>query len=185
MLQISRELHCALADMEVGAFKTLQQYGRLPMLPAALRADKPFGPFETFVLATFNTMVEYHRVARERAADICSAGAENLAARWPELAETVAERRFANKDELLFGRVDLAGTLKQGGGPKPVIGTFEEIAAQHATAISITAISITRVANLVRDRAAERGIDIKQFWAEPFPAVPAKKTRSQKKGPSR
>jgi hypothetical protein len=128
MLQISRKLHCALAGMNGESVKTLQRYGRLPVLPPEFRPDKPYGPFETFVLATYNALVQYNDVSRERAASICSAGAAILAARWVELAETAAQRRSAKKGEIFFGRVDLAGMPKQGGGPRAVFGTLQEIA---------------------------------------------------------
>jgi hypothetical protein len=193
MLQLSRKLHCALAGLQVEGFKTLQEYRRLPRVPNELKADKPFGPFETFMLATYNALVEYNRVPRERAADICSAGAALFAARWADLRETAEERRLAKKSELLFGRVDLAGTPKQDGGTEPVLGTLQEIAKQISAiekiaperkAFAITAVSVTRVASQIHNRAAEHGIDIEQFWAAPFP-TPASKARPAKKGAAR
>jgi hypothetical protein len=188
MMQISRKVHCALAGMDIEAFKTLQRYGRLPVLPAEFRPEKGFGPLETLVLATYNAMVEqfqeqHNRMFRAYAADICSAAAI-LSTRWNELRETLMQRRLAEKNELLFGRVTLPGTLRDGGGPRPVLGTFEEIAAEHPAAITIIAISVSRVADLLRNRAAKHGIDIEQFWAEPF-LPPASKTRPRKRGPRR
>lgn len=181
MLKLSREAHTAIANMKVEAFKTLQEYRRLPRVPNELKADKAFSPFETFVLATFNAMVEQHHVARERAADICTAGATLLAERWREIGET----RAAGKSELLFGRVTVPGTREQGGGPRPVFGTLEEIAAEHGdAAMTIITVSVSRVASQIRARAAEHEIDIEQFWAEPFP-VRASKTKPRKKGPRR
>lgn len=175
MLQIPRKVHCQLAGMNVHTFKNLQQLNRVPVLPAAFRADKAFSPLETFALATYNVMVEQHLVARERAAGIC-AEAGILSTRWNELRETVAERRAAGKSELLFGRVTLPGTLRDGGGPEPVLGTSKEITAEHPGEITRITISVSRVADLIRNRAAEHGIDLAPFWAAPFSA-PAKTTR--------
>jgi hypothetical protein len=200
MLQISRKLHCALAGIEVEAFKTLQQYGRLPVLPAAFRPDKPFGPLETLVLAVYNTMAEHHHVARAYAANICSAGAEVLSERWDELRQTAAQRHDAKEDELLFGRVTFSAAVPLPDARKPVVGTLEEIAAevaaerrrrqernqQYPTTSTIT-VSITRVANQVSHRAAKHGIDIEQFWTEPFRGwrPQPRKTRPRKKGAAR
>jgi hypothetical protein len=146
------------------------------VLPAKFRAT--FSPLETLTLAIFNVMTAQHYIAREHAANICS-GADILLTRWSELRETVAERRSAGKDEIMFGRVMYPGTLAQGGGPKPVVGTLEEIAAGHPHAIAIIAYSVTRVANMVGNRAKDNRIDLDQFWAEPIPA-PAVRTRPQK-----
>jgi hypothetical protein len=184
MFQISRERHCALAGMEVGAFKTLQQYGRLPVLPRQFTADKGFGPIETLALAISNEMVEQHHVAREHAAGVCSAAAI-LSTRWNEVRETVAQRRATGKDELLFGRVTVPGTREQGGGPRPVLGTLAEIADEHGdAAMTIIAVSVSRVAEGVRNLAEKHGIDMEQFWAQPLPD-PASKARPRKKAPSR
>lgn len=165
-MQISREIHCALAGIDVEAFKTLQRYGRLPVLPAHLRPNKPFGPLDTLTLAIYNTIVEQHRVAREYAANICNE-AGVLLTRWSELCDSVEQRRLAGKEELFFGRITLPGTLAQRGGPKPAFGTLEEIAAQHMFAITIIAVSATRIANLISNRAVRHGVDLGHFWATP------------------
>lgn len=193
MLQISRKLHCALAGMKVEAFKTLQEYRRLPVLPAAFKGDKPFVPFETFTLATYNALAEYNRLPRERAADICSAGAAILRARWDDLRETVEQCRLAEKGEIFFGRVLLGYVSKEDRGVKPVIGTLQDIAKEIAaaekirgsTAFAIDAISVTRVADAVRNRCREHEINVEQFWAEAFPAGPATKTQPRKKRAAR
>ena len=189
MLQISRKHHCALAGMEVELFTTLQGYRRLPVVPAAFKGAKPFAPFETFMLATYNALAEYNRLPRERAADICSAGAAILAERWSELRETARNRRLAKKGEIFFGRAQLGYVAsRQDRGVMPVIGTLREIIKDIAdaeeiagsAAFVIDAISVTRVADQVRNRCREHGINVEQFWAEPFPEVPATKTQPRK-----
>lgn len=186
MLQLSREEHCALAGLNIEAFQTLVRYRRVPVLPAEFTSGRGYWPIETMALAICNEIVEQHGVFREKAAGICSgAAADMLVGRWDELRETLAARQLAGKDELHFGRVQYPGTAPQGGGFKPVLGTMEQIAAQHtAKAITSMTISVTRVAALVSHRAAEHRIDSEIFWAKPFPA-PAAKTRPPKKGTSK
>jgi hypothetical protein len=184
MIRLSREAHCALGGIKVEAFKTLQRYGWLPVLPAYLRSEKPFTPIETLVLAIYNAMYEQHRIARVYAANICSR-ADILVTRWSELRQTAAERREAKKPEILFGRVMRA--QKQDQGEKfpvvePILGTLEEIANQHPTALTIIAVSVTRVAGTIRSRALNHKIDLTDFWVEPVPASPVP---SRKKGPLR
>jgi hypothetical protein len=166
MLRLSREVHCALAGIKVEAFKTLQRYGWYPSLPSYLRPGKPFAPIETLTLALYNTICEQHRVHRAYGADICS-GADILLTRWEEMRETVAERRYDGKDEIMFGRATYPGLLADGGGPKPVLGTLEEIAAEHQEAMAIITVSVTRVGNVVSNLAMRHGVDLDEFWAEP------------------
>jgi hypothetical protein len=206
VFHISRELHCALAGMEVGAFKTLQQYGRLPVLPAAFKPERPFGPLETLVLAIYDVMAEQHRISRAYAASICSGeGMGILAEHWNEFRETGPpfaahcareERRQAKKDDILFGRVTFPDLPSRGGGPRHVLGTLKDIVAEldilkkkiaadfnieHTTPMSIIAISLTRVAYLVSNRAMKHEINLDHFWAEPYPGWSAGKKKSRKK----
>jgi hypothetical protein len=206
VFHISRELHCALAGIEVGAFKTLQQYGRLPVLPVAFKPEKPFGPLETLVLAIYEAMVEEHRISRAYAASICSGeGIGILAAHWNEFRETGPyfaaarareERRQAKKDDILFGRVKFPDLPSRGGGPRHVLGTLKDIVAElgilkekiaadfnieHTTPMSIIAISLTRVAYVITERAMRHEINLDHFWAEPYPGWSAGKKKSRKK----
>jgi hypothetical protein len=186
MLRLSREVHCDLAGIKVEAFKTLQRYGWLPTLPPYLRPAKPFAPIETLTLALYNAICEQHRVHRVYAANICS-GADILLRRWEEMRETVAERRHDGKDDIMFGRAMYPGLLADGGGPRPVLGTLEEIAAEHKEAWTIITVSVTRVGNAVSLRATRHGVDLDQFWAEPASSKrsPAGKPSRGKKGGAR
>jgi hypothetical protein len=189
MLRLSREVHCALADIKVESFKTLQRYGWLPSLPPYLRPSKPFAPIETLTLALYNAMYEQHHISRVYAADICSA-AHVLVSRWNALRETAAERRQAGKQEILFGRVMRLPNEAEGErlpAIEPVVGTLEEINLRHRTTISLIAVSVTRVSNVVSNRAMKHGVDLDLFWSEPTSAKrsSAQKPSRAKKGSAR
>src|ERR1700732_2624544 len=87
MPQLSREDHCALAGIDIEAFKSLQRLGRLPAIPDQFRSEKGYTALETMALAAADTMVQIHLLAREHAAAICSA-AGILTTRWNEIRES-------------------------------------------------------------------------------------------------
>jgi hypothetical protein len=164
---LSRENHCLLSDLHVEAFKTLQRYGRLPALPAQFQGKKGFSPIETLALATANAMVTACHISWEQAAAICSE-VRVIADHWHDIGKISA--MLGRQDGgILFGRAMLPGVSP----PVTVYGTLAEIAEDNPAAICIDAISISRVAATIRNRARDNSIDISDFWAGPVEAQPS------------
>jgi hypothetical protein len=157
-------MHCALAGIDVEAFKTLRRYRRLPVLSDRLRGKNGFTPTETLALAVFQVMTTQFHLAREQAAGICSQ-ATILAQRWAAIRDTSAKLRTGELppgSDIMFGRVVLPG-----GSFKPVCGTSEAIALDNPAAIGIITFSVSRVAATIRSRALSLKIDLDEFWACP------------------
>jgi hypothetical protein len=171
---LSRETHCLLSDLHVEAFKTLQRYGRLPTLPEQFQGKKGFFPIETLALATANAMVTACSISWERATAICSE-VRVIADHWHDIGKISA--MLGRQDSILFGRATLPGMSP----PVAVYGTLAEIAEDNPAAICIDAISISRVAAAIRNRARDHHIDISDFWASPVEAQPSVPDRRRKR----
>src|SRR5260370_6612101 len=100
MIILSREQHCALAGLDVEAFKTLQRYSRVPDLGARFGQPNGYHPFETFALMI---AIEFRRqffMSYEQAAGI-AAKADVMLPHWRDIVELLA----AGQSEIIFGRV--------------------------------------------------------------------------------
>jgi hypothetical protein len=67
--------------------------------------------------------------------------------------------------DILFGVVDwTGGPPKKRSRPNIAVGTLPEIATQYPCAQNIIAVSATRCAALLRQRAARAKMDLGDFW---------------------
>ena len=108
-----------------------------------------------------------YEISRDRSAEIASYSLR-VYARWKDIAQTSAQVAAGDEPatDILFAAIDWPAVKpkKRGRVPTIAIGTLKEIGAQFPNASTIIAVSATRCASLLRQRAARAGIDIEQFW---------------------
>ncbi|WP_456730338.1 hypothetical protein [Bradyrhizobium sp. USDA 3364] len=158
MMSLTREQHCALAKVDVQAFKTLQRYNRVPVLPEHLRAPKGFSPFETLALMTAVSFREHFFLSHAQAAHLGSQ-LEAIFPYWPEIVDAGNSRPMK---EILFGKLYFAF-----GTTPPMItvcGPLSELGTNYPAPMGIIGLSISRVVAVMRVRADELGIDLSEFW---------------------
>jgi hypothetical protein len=161
MITLSREQHCALADLDVEAFKTLQRYSRIPDLGARFGQPNGYHPFETFALLIAMEFRRQFFMSHEQAASI-AAKADVMLPCWHDIGAPLE----TSKPEIFFGRVSFPGVVP----PLTVCGTFLQIASDHPTAITFVGLSVSRIAAQMRSKAASRSIDLAEFLDSPSEA---------------
>jgi hypothetical protein len=165
---LSREQHCALADLSVRAYMSRRRRFQLPEIPSHLKAPpgKGFTPLETLALATANQLVEQFAMAPERAAGICSRMDEAVLQKWDAIAET--SKHPGTERDILFGRA-LVRDVSGQPGHVPVCGTLVEISRAYPAPLWLITISLSQIGGWLRARAYTRklGIDMDEFWRQP------------------
>jgi hypothetical protein len=164
MRYLSRDEHCALAGIEIEAFKSLQRRQLLPGVPEAHKAYQGYTPLETLGLIIAEEFVTRHAMARERAANMVS-GSYAIWPHWPRVALTSKQLcdGATPKAQIVFGWMDLPKGASE--EPEPVCGTFAEIAKAYPSPIGFIGISVSRAAAVLRMRANRQHIDLEDLWA--------------------
>jgi hypothetical protein len=168
---LGRAEHCALCDLEVEAYNALHRRGQVPLvpnldLPERVRNERGYSPGTAFALIIATEFVDRFGMSRNQATSLASYSL-GLHSRWKDVAKTsaaVAAGEVPTTD-ILFGVVDWTGaTPKKRSRPNIAVGTLPEIARQYPNAKNIIAVSATRCAALLRQRAALAKIDLGDFW---------------------
>ncbi len=169
---LDRNDFLTLVELDVEAFNSLRRRDQLPLtqpheLPKDWQDARGWSPLAALALIMALELVHRYELSRKRAAEI--AGRVSVAdVRWADICAT--SREAANGKEpafdILYASVDLPGVKPTNRSPDPTIaiGTAEEIAAKHPTAIGLIAVSVTQCAALMRQRAARRKIDLGKFF---------------------
>ena len=179
MITLTRDQHCALAKIDVQAFKTLQRNERIPVLPKHLRAPSGFSAFETLALLTAVSFRGHFFMLHEQAAFIASE-IEVILPRWSEIIDA---GNSSPMTEILFGQVTFPFGEDR---PKTVCGTLAELSAGYPEApMSFIAFSMSRIVAVMRVRAERLGIDLDEFWYPPTPASTPKQTPAKKSAPKK
>lgn len=164
---------CAVAGHEVEQYNVLRRRGQVPMVPPpdlseeALK-QRGFEAGGALYLTVANELVEHYEMSRTSAATI-AAKSIVCHGRWEEIASTSA-RLAERKDppfHILFAVINwptVAHLPPKRGQPLCAVGTFKEIAEQYPNAHDVIAVSMTRCAALMRQRAAKARIDLTAFW---------------------
>ena len=170
---LSRDELLALVGLELEAFNSLRRRNQLPQRPprelTPQEADaRGWSPYSALALVVALEMVDRYKLSRTRAAEI-AARVYVVQERWADISKTGLLLADGNDPgfHVLFASIDLPGVRVNKRRPDPTIavGTLSEIAAEHPLATGIIAISITRCAALMRQRAARGKIDLSEFWA--------------------
>jgi hypothetical protein len=188
MKMFGRAEFCLLTGMEVEAFNSLRRRDLLPLRPPREMPEETanisgYGPLPALLMIVANEAVDRHDVSRQRAARF--AGMTFFVFRgWPRpkdpdrwhlVADTSAEVAAGKEPsaDILLAAIDWPAnepnpkdfkSSKNKTGLTVDIGTFQEIAERHPTASSIIAVSLTRCAAVLRQRAEKHGIDLGDFW---------------------
>jgi hypothetical protein len=128
-----------------------------------------WSPWAALALIAALALADRYQLSRTRAAEI----ARNVVVatrHWRDICATsrqVVEGREPERDILLasLDRPDIRPT-KTMPDPTADVGTLEELAARYPTATGLIAVSVTRCAAQMRERAEKAGIDILNFWID-------------------
>jgi hypothetical protein len=169
---LGRAEFCALVDLEVEAYNSLHRRELVPLvpdldLPESVRNERGYSPTGALALTAAIEFVDRFGLSREQAASIAVYALQLFGPRWKDVAGTSAALAAGKLpgEHILFGVVDWAGAPpKRGSRPNVAVGTLREIAGQYPTGENIIAISATRCAALLRQRAARAKIDLGEFW---------------------
>ena len=169
---LGRSEFCKLTGLEVEQLNALRRRDQVPLvpnldLPEEVANERGYAPFGAFALIIANELSERYGMSRDRSAEIASYSLR-VHARWKQVAETSAQVAAGDEPttDILFAAIDwpVAKPKKRGWVPKMAIGTLKEIGAAFPNASTIIAVSATRCAALLRQRAVRAGIDIEKFW---------------------
>jgi len=173
---LSRSDYCDLAGLSIEQYSILRRRDQLPTVPNLDLSDEVAnkGGFEAsgaLYLIVANQLVETFEMSRESAARIAAYG-RDMFDRWPEISATSAQVVAGQEpsQEILLALIDWQGAARDKAKAKnrPVqkraVGTLREIVDEHPNARDIIAISLTRAAAVMRQRAAKARIDLTEFW---------------------
>jgi hypothetical protein len=171
---LSRSEFCMLAGLEVEQFNALRRRDQIPIvpntdLPEEVANERGYTPTGALLLIGANEFVDRYEMSRDCAARIASYGLR-MFKRWDEISAGSAQLAAGKQPALdvLFGMIDWPGvardTVKNRSLQKVAVGTLKEIVDQHPSARDIIAISLTRCAALMRQRAAKARINLDEFW---------------------
>lgn len=164
---------CKLAGLEVEQYNVLRRRHQVPTVPPPELSEEAltqrgFEASGALYLIMANEFVEHYGMSRSAAATIAGFAIASYC-RWNDIAATSAD--FADGKEpsshILFAVVDwpaAASLAPKKRRPTLAIGTIKEIAEQYPNAQDVIAISVTRCAALMRERAAKARIDLTAFW---------------------
>jgi hypothetical protein len=171
---LSRAEYCKLADLPVEQYSILRRRDQLPSvpnldLPAKEANKRGFEAAGALYLIIATELVDRFEISRESAARIAAYG-RNAFDRWQEISATSAQVANGKEpsSEVLLALIDWPGLTKERARGRPpqkvAIGTLREIADQYADARNMIAVSLTRSAALMRQRAAKARINLDAFW---------------------
>ena len=172
---LSRTDYCKLVGLEVEQLNALRRRDQMPSVPnldlaKEVANERGYSPGSALVLIMANELAERYEMSRDCAAKIAAYGLR-VYPRWGDIFVTSAQVAAGKEPDfdVLFGVVDWPGGSRDRVRNKPpqkvAVGTLKEIAEQHPDARNIVAISVTRCAALLRQRAAKARIDLGDFWA--------------------
>jgi hypothetical protein len=171
---LSRTDYCKLVGLEVEQLNALRRRGQLPLVPNAylpeeVANERGYSPGSALSLIIANELTERYEMSRDCAARIAPYGLRAYQ-RWGDIFVTSAQVAAAKEPafDVLFAVIDwhcAARDRKNRTAQKVGVGTLREIAAQFPDAREIIAISVTRCAGLLRQRAAKARIELGDFWA--------------------
>jgi hypothetical protein len=174
--QMDRTAFLALADLEVPAFYSLRRRDQFPLRPPpelGIERDVTTGwsPISALSFIVSTALVDRYAISRDRAAQIAGQTIRVVSsskAKWPEVvagATAINEGREPPPD-ILLASLDVPGIQPTKKKPDPVIeiGTLENIARNWPNASAMIAVSITRCAADMRNRAIRHKIDLGDFW---------------------
>lgn len=170
----SRAEFLVLTGLELEAFNSLRRRDQLPQSPPPFWSEEwqdahGWSPWAALALVMALALADRYQLSRTRAAEVASrVGAINR--RWRDISaasRVVAEGGQPDQD-ILFASLDLPNVHPTKKLPDPTVdvGTLEELAAKYPTATGLIAVSVTRCAALIRQRAKKAKIDIPDFWAD-------------------
>ena len=180
VLFLSRSEYCSLAGLEVEQLNVLRRRDQVPSVPnldltEEVANERGYEAGGALLLIIANELVERYEMSRECAARVAASG-RNMFDRWEEVSATSAQIAAGKEPvrDILLAVIDRRGVVrdKATNGPmqKVAIGTLKEIADQHSNVRDIIAISLTRCAALMRQRAAKARINLDEFWSNKKPA---------------
>jgi hypothetical protein len=168
---LGRAQLCALCGLEVEAYNALYRRGLVPLVPnldspESVRNDRGYSPTGALALVIATEFVDRFGVSREEAARLAVNTLGLFRSRWEDVAKTSAEVVEGKPTEdILLGVVDWTGdSPNERSRHNTAVGTLPEIATQYPFAQNIIAVSATRCAALLRQRAARAKIDLGDFW---------------------
>lgn len=168
----SRNEFLALVGLELEAFNSLRRRDQLPQRPPYELSEevadaRGWSPIAALALVMALELVDRYELSRDRAADIASP-VHAVLGRWADISRTSRQVADGKEPEfhVLFASLDLPSVkpTKKRADPKIAVGTIKEITAEYPTATGIIAVSVTRCAALMRQRAARTKIDLRDFW---------------------
>jgi len=177
---LSRSEFCSLAGLEVEQFNVLRRRDQVPSvpnldLPGKIANERGYEASGAFLLTIANELVESYEMSRECAARIAACG-RIMFTRWEEVSATSAQIAAGKEParDILLAVIDRRGLARDKATNRPVqkvaVGTLKEIADQHSNVRDIIAISLTRCAALMRERAEKARINLDEFWSYKKPA---------------
>jgi hypothetical protein len=172
---LGRSDFCKLAGLEVEQLNVLRRRDQVPPvpnrdLPEEFSNQSGYSPGSALLLIIANELAERYEMSRECAARIAAYGLQAFR-RWGDVFVTSAQVAAGKEPllDVLLGVIDWPGVARDRAKNRPpqkiAVGTLKEIAEQHPDARDIIAISVTRCAALLRQRAAKARIDLGEFWA--------------------
>jgi hypothetical protein len=168
---MSRSDYCTLAGLEVEQFNVLRRRDQVPSVPnldlsEQVANERGYEAGGALLLIVANELVERYEISREYAARIAEHG-RLMFNRWGDVAATSAQVAAGKEPllDILLAVIDWPGAASgKAKKPKVAVGTLKEIAEQHSNIRDIIAISLTRCAALMRQRAAKARINLDEFW---------------------
>jgi len=175
MVPLGRSDFCRLAGLEIEQYNVLRRRDQLPPVPSRDRPtevsdDGGYSPGGALLLIMANELADRYEMSRECAARIAAYGLQAFR-RWGDIFVTSAQVAAGKEPtiDVLLGVINWPGVARDKAKyrlpQKIAVGTLREIAEQHPDARDIIAISLTRCAALLRQRAAKAQIDLGDFWA--------------------
>lgn len=172
---LSRSDFCKLVGLEVEQLNVLRRRDQLPLvpnpdLPEEVATERGYSAGMALSLIMANELAERYEMSRDCAARIAGYGLRAYQ-RWGDIFVTSAQVAAGKEPafDVLFAVVDWPGVKRDRARNRPAqkiaVGTLMEIAAQFPDAREIIAISVTRCAALLRQRAAKARIELGDFWA--------------------
>ena len=174
---LSRTEYCRLVGLEVEQLNVLRRRDQLPAvpnldLPEEVAHERGYSPGNALLLIVANELAERYEISRDSAARIAVHGWQAFR-RWDDIFVTSAQVAAGKEPiaDILLGVVDWPGVARDKAGNRPAqkiaVGTLKEIAEQYPDARNIIAISLTRCAALLRQRAAKARINLGDFGRWP------------------
>lgn len=140
-----------------------------PELPEEIANERGYEARGALYLIIANEFAERYEISRDSAAAI-AINALVVHHRWEDISSSSAEIASGKEPtrDVLFAVIDWPGLgrSKQRRLPRPktAVGTLAEIVEQYPNASHLLAISVTRCAALMRQRATKARIDISEIW---------------------